>query len=356
MTIYAPAYYFVLPDSETPVGGANVAVAMINQLNAAGYRAAPLYGSPHYQYRFAQCDVAAVYDPRLAPAARKHLGRRQRVLDLVTPRFGKGTDVLNAVLELRPQDVIVMPEYWYPELCDLFPLAPRILLAQDVFGLLQASQRDRARKTPVQDSFNAVITTSAASRTAYEYLSGHSSFEVPVVVSKPNLISPAHKKKQITYFKRKRHLEAELLPNLLSRSEVFADWSFVEIKDMTEDEVVKTLSDSLIFLSFSSREGFGLPAAEAMAAGCLVVGYTGVGGEEYFTKDVAFPVPDSDIIAFAKTVETVAQEYEKDPKRLDVMRHAATERVLNHYSPDVMSKALLQAWTEIHTRHMTPKT
>lgn len=351
MTTDAPTYYFAQPDSAFPVGGNNVALAIINTLNKAGYQAAPLYGSARHTYRFAPCDMPAFYDPRLIPAARRHLGRRQRLLDFVTPHFERKLDAVNTVLELKPHDVIVMPEYWYPNLCDLFPVSRRILLAQDVFGLMEAVRGDRARNASlVLNSFDAVITTSAASGAAYEYLSGGSSFSVPVVVSKPNLTSSVRKKKQIAYFRRKRLREADLLSNLLSHREIFADWSFVAIENMSEEEVAQTLSESLVFLSFSSCEGFGLPPAEAMAAGCLVIGYTGVGGEEYFTDDIAFPIADSDLIAFAKTVEAIAGEYERDPARLDQMRHAASKRIVERYSFEAMSKAVLDVWSQLHAR------
>ena len=42
--------------------------------------------------------------------------------------------------------------------------------------------------------------------------------------------------------------------------------------------MIAALQSSLVFLSFSKREGFGLPVAEAMACGCAVVGYAGLAG------------------------------------------------------------------------------
>jgi glycosyltransferase involved in cell wall biosynthesis len=42
------------------------------------------------------------------------------------------------------------------------------------------------------------------------------------------------------------------------------------------------LKESLLFLSFVNGEGLGLLAVEAMSCGCVVVGYDGMGGKEFF--------------------------------------------------------------------------
>ena len=59
-----------------------------------------------------------------------------------------------------------------------------------------------------------------------------------------------------------------------------SDWNVVPIDGMSQNQVSKILSDSSIFLSFGSPEGFGLPVLEALISGCYVVGYDGHGGSE----------------------------------------------------------------------------
>ena len=106
------------------------------------------------------------------------------------------------------------------------------------------------------------------------------------------------------------------------------------------------LRESLIFLSFSYREGFGLPPAEAMASGCIVVGYTGVGGEEFFQSEFGLQIPDSDIVRFVSTVEAAAKEYSRDPARLNHMRKSASQHIHARYSSDSMREALLALWRD----------
>ena len=51
---------------------------------------------------------------------------------------------------------------------------------------------------------------------------------------------------------------------------------------LSHASIAERLNGAQLFLAFGHPEGFGLPIAEAMAAGCWVVGYSGGGGQELF--------------------------------------------------------------------------
>jgi len=55
-------------------------------------------------------------------------------------------------------------------------------------------------------------------------------------------------------------------------------WQLLE--DKSEDEVADIMGRSALFLSLAYMESFALAPVEAMASGCIVVGYTGTGGLE----------------------------------------------------------------------------
>jgi glycosyltransferase involved in cell wall biosynthesis len=57
-----------------------------------------------------------------------------------------------------------------------------------------------------------------------------------------------------------------------------------------------------IFMAFTSHEGFGLPAAEAMACGNYVIGNHGFGGREFFRSEFSLPVDAGDVLSFARAV------------------------------------------------------
>jgi len=59
---------------------------------------------------------------------------------------------------------------------------------------------------------------------------------------------------------------------------------WVEIRNKTRAEVAQLLPGCHLFMSTGFPEGFGLPPLEAMASGCVPVGFTGFGGWEYMRQ------------------------------------------------------------------------
>lgn len=340
-------YFFILPDMSRPVGGVNVAMDFIGLLAEAGFQAAPLYGRADYRYPILDHDGPTYYAPALDAMPRQFMGRKGRLKDTVARLRRKKGPAVNRPLDLRPDDVFVVPEFRYPEYSALFPDNRRILLTQDVFGLSRAFQRDTRLETPWVSRFDAYLTTSVVTREAIDYLAATQARAIPLCVPRPGLSYRAEKKRQIAYMPRKRREEVEIVTAALRARLEPLGWDFVSIHNLPRDRSDAVLAESLIFLSFSHQEGFGLPPAEAMATGSIAVGYTGVGGEEFFTPAFGVPVPDSDVMGFARAVEAVAREYDTDPTRLDAMRKAASDHIHARYGFEAMQTALLDAWGAI---------
>lgn len=82
---------------------------------------------------------------------------------------------------------------------------------------------------------------------------------------------------------------------------------WVSIHKMTRQEVAAELASCHLFLSTGFPEGFGLPPLEAMATGCVPIGFTGFGGWEYMrqarigecasTYGPPFPLPENGVPA-----------------------------------------------------------
>jgi len=81
-----------------------------------------------------------------------------------------------------------------------------------------------------------------------------------------------------------------------------------------------------------------------MAAGCIVIGYTGVGGEEYFNAGLGISVPDADISAFAKSLISVVTEYDMNPTRLDEIRYHSASYICEIYNSELMSDSFISTW------------
>lgn len=122
--------------------------------------------------------------------------------------------------------------------------------------------------------------------------------------------------KSIAYMTRKNSSHSRVVLELIRSQSWFKNsgWSFTPIINKSLSEVSAILSDSSIFLSFGYPEGFGLPLAEAIVSGCMVVGYDGIGGTEISDLckpfDVFASIPFRDFHSFAKGVQKAATSYD----------------------------------------------
>lgn len=120
----------------------------------------------------------------------------------------------------------------------------------------------------------------------------------------------------IAYMPRKNSSHSHAVVEIIKNQPWFkgSGWSFTPISNKSLSAVSTILSDSSIFLSFGHPEGFGLPLAEAIVSGCLVVGYHGIGGAEISdlckSFDVFTPVAFRDFHSFVKGVQKAVMSYD----------------------------------------------
>lgn len=337
-------YIFVLPDVTDPVGGVNVAIQISNLLNELGFTSSTLNGSSDYTYPYFTNNSTRFYYRKLQGI--KFLSNSSALYKFpnIIKLLALNRNNNSTSLILQRNDIIIIPEFAYPECSNIFRNNRRILLVQDVFGFCQALERERVAGTEFIRDFQAIVTTSKAARRAVAQFAGRDSLIVSQSVTRPGL-DPNHPKiRQIAYMPRKRPQEANLIVSNLKLKKSLRGWEFCRIENVSSKKLDAILNESLIFLSFSSREGFGLPPAEAMAAGCVVVGYTGVGGEEYFQIDKGFPIPDGDIVRFSETVEEIVAEYDGNPQRIDKLRNNAADFVSKEYNISRMRNSVINTW------------
>ena len=137
------------------------------------------------------------------------------------------------------------------------------------------------------------------------------------------------------------------------------DW--VAIHNLPPEEVARTLASCHIFWCTGFPEGLGLPPLEAMAAGCLPVGFTGFGGWDYMRQALpggytppfaprpvpwsgnGFFVPDGDVIAAARALlDAIDLVARKDPA-LDSLL-AQGKRAAAAYSSEEQRQTVQALW------------
>ena len=79
--------------------------------------------------------------------------------------------------------------------------------------------------------------------------------------------------------------------------------------------VAERLNAARLVSGLGHPEGFGLPIAEAMAAGCWVVGYSGGGGRELFRFGASEEVAFGDWPAFVAAVQRALTAFAEQPLR-----------------------------------------
>ena len=211
----------------------------------------------------------------------------------------------------KKKDFIIIPEIWAHFAADLKFAENEINYAIMVQGFYHMNSTNNFLNLKKSyENAKLIITTS-------QYSVGYIKNMFPSIknkIFKVNLSIDSKKfkiKKKmnlITYMPRKLPAHSELLlfylKNLLPK-----DWQIVPLINVTEKKLIKTLSTSKIFLSFSNFEGMGLPPIEAALSGNKVIGYVGGGGSEYWKKPIFIKVENGEIEDFAKKIISNIKSY-----------------------------------------------
>lgn len=287
-----PTIYYLCPNYPEPSGGIRVVYRHVDLLNQAGRPAAVLHHTDGFR-----CDW-----------------------------FENTTRVLGAPsVELGPTDFLVVPEVYGPFL-DQLPSGPR-RVAFNQNGYM-TFQHVPAATTPAYTGFEAAMTVSEDSAELLRFVFPGLPVEVVPNSIDPDLFyaSTEPPGRRLALMPRKRPGDAELIFRLLG--ERLAGWEVTPIEGMSEGETATTMRAASVFLALGFREGFGLPAAEAMASGCFVVGFPGFGGREVFDPSFSVAVEDGDVLGAAVAVAAACARYEAEPDavRVDGARAAAAVR------------------------------
>lgn len=341
-------FLFYIPDSDTVRGGISVIFEIINTLNKNGLNAFALYDRPDFQY-----DKYVIRVPRMWSPYVRHPDRKLNIktaanifVDYFLSRNQKPVGNSDLCSEWKPKssDIIIVPEYvsdWMP---DTLPEGLKlILLVQGPFVLFEAFRRSKFKIR----NFNWVISTSDACSAGAEMILGRNAERVSLFISKELYSYNKDKLFQVSYMPRRRSDQSSVIVRALKNLPELKDVPFVPIDNLSSADAAKNLRESLFFLSFSEREGFGLPTAEAMATGALVIGYSGIGGNEFFDESVGFPIPEDDVVMFYNKVVEIILKYSKNKLELDKIRKNASVKILNNYSIDNFESSVLNVFNKV---------
>jgi hypothetical protein len=305
--------FFLTPDEPRPSGGARQIYRMVDLLRELGYPASVFHGEPGFRCTWFDNDTPVVAQP---------------------------------FLQLDRGDLLVVPEHGggreQPRTAD----APVVVFNQNHFRtFINVRFDETANAYPGWPNAAAVLYTSDA---IHRFLT--LAMPAPIPMHRARLavdtsFQPGAKRKLAVLMRRKRHAQGAAVVQLARR--YLPGWEFEAIEGMEQRDVARRFAEAALFLSFSEEEGFGLPPAEAMAAGCYVIGYTGDGGREFMKEQWCSPIDDQDVVAFASEVIRVARWWEDDANNVRRVADAGREFVMTTYTCDNLRADLNAAFAAL---------
>ena len=310
-----PTVWMICPDWDKPAGGIRTQYRAVDTLNDAGLAAAIV----HRRAGFA-CSWFT-HSTRIVPSRHVVVGER---------------------------DVIVVPELYGPSILALPTGVRHVIFNQNPYLTLDSLAAGPAAAAPYVDNpdLAVVVVVSDDSAAVLEHAFPGTPIQRirlgvdPAIYHPPAEVAP----RRIAYMPRRRAAAARQVLRLLELRGVLDSWELVAIDGCSDVEVAEILRGSRIFLSFSEREGFGLPPCEALACGCLVVGFDGFAGREFFRAPFAESVEDGDVVAFARAVELLARRFDDGPAAMGAASQAGARFILSRYSPSTEQQDLLDVF------------
>ncbi len=264
--------------------------------------------------------------------------------------FSNTTPILEmSQARATPSDFLVLPEIYGPGMAMIAPGVSKIIFNQNAYFTF--------RGWPIEGTDGSspyrhpeVVATFAVSEDNLDYLR----YAFPEITTHrihygidPCFTPRFPRRKALAYMPRKNAQDVVQVLNLLRGRRSLSGWELVAIDGMPEVDVARILGECALFLSFGHPEGCPLPPLEAMACGCVVVGYHGRGGREYFDPLFTYPVEAGDVVGFAKAIEDVLGLEQGEPGTLERKGKRAAEYVRANYSPEREAHDIIRAWETI---------
>jgi len=267
-------------------------------------------------------------------------GQRPAWFESTAPVVGQGA------INLSENCVFVLPEDQPHILSDFSKLPQRkVIYSQNHFyGALGIASAESYADYGVTDIL-------CSSRTIYEHCKiRHPQIRAHVIPCSVDrdIFKPAPVKTDIiAYMPRKRPVEAAYIRDMFKfQHPRFKEWQWREVANVSESQAAKMLGEARVFLSLSRLEGLGLTPLEAMASGCIVAGFTGIGGREYASPENGFWAGEDDFPACIDALARAADLSTHEKETVQNHQHNC-DKTLASYTPATFRQSIKEAWNSI---------
>lgn len=255
----------------------------------------------------------------------------------------------------KDRDIVVLPETFLPKIVSLHPDTRTVIFNQNgsyTFGLPGRDEPYAPEDVIRAYSSSKINHVFCVSDYDYELLSylpscQNSALSLSKIVNPidPCFLQPVHGKRRIiSFMPRKNKHEYEKIIALIKAQDWSKGYKFVPIVNCSQDQVAEIMRQSILFLSFGHPEGFGLPVAEAMACGCAVIGFSGLGGRELFeigsSYGTAYEVPFGDWVSFLQCTKSLLLSLDNNAASVLSNIQAAAKIIRSKYTHSEMVNSL----------------
>ena len=261
--------------------------------------------------------------------------------------FKNDTNIVDAdKMSLEKGDVLVIGEQ-VREIPDLKGVSDAFIVvyAQNPYGVIpgmgQTVLHSLAR---YRDRIGMVMCVSEHSRGLLSWMLRTEVVRVRYSFDREPFGYHAQKSNTIAIMPRKSGMEISASLMLMRALNKMRNWHVGIIGGRNEEQTAEMLKRSAIFMSGSNLEGFGMPPAEAMACGCVVVGYDGIAGEEFMDPSLCLLVRDGDMLGMAMALDKAMS---MSPEERMVMGAAASGAIRSAYSTEREIESVKQAFKRV---------
>ena len=306
------AIYYFCPDVEFPSGGVLRLYSHVRILREAGYEAFVLHFKRGFQIRWFDHRLPVVYVSDKPP--------------------------------MSPSDTVVIPE-GFPFIMKRLEGARRVVIALNpeyIFRKLRAGENWK------DYGIDRVMTNSSIIRDFVRWSMGIENIHLLESSIDHTLFQPATPKELKVVYPRRKDTASSMVEKIVkSRNRAFSDVPFHGFENLPLVEYAELLGKSAIFLATSSYEGFPRTIVEAMACGCICMGFDGLCGRETIVGSGEgqnfIHVESGDFIELSKKLSDVLDRIVKGDPELETIRDNAV-RTAGRFTQEAEKRSVLEFW------------
>lgn len=245
----------------------------------------------------------------------------------------------DAATELRPADILVVPEVLAHAPDRLPDRCRKIVFVQGAFLIMAASQGALDYR---ELGYEAAMTILPHVRDIVRKHFGIQPVVVPPFVAPYFFAGPetlhGPRLKQVLLVGKPQYREAgyldyDIVVKLLNRflerraaSPTAEPWRLIPVEGLSHLETAALMKQSAFLVNLNTLEAFNTTVPEAMAAGCVPVCYEALGGRDFLVdRKNAFVFSNNDVYSLLEELLLLIEDYENRREELAAVRSAGYE-------------------------------